>query len=134
MITRQRQSGMSIPGMLAILIMVGFFAMCIIRMTPPYFEYLSVKRIISSISGDFEVEKTTIRDIRRKIDNQFNTNQVYLLQPREVEVYRKKGKTYIDSNYEVRLPIMGPIDAILSFNDLLYEAGQLEPMTGPVPK
>jgi hypothetical protein len=134
MITRQRQSGMSIPGMLAILIMVGFFAMCIIRMTPPYFEYLSVKRIISSISSEFVVEKTSIRDIRRKIDNQFNTNQVYLLQPREVEVYRKKGKTYIDSNYEVRLPIMGPIDAILKFDDLLYEAGQSEPMAGPAPK
>jgi hypothetical protein len=134
MITRQRQSGMSIPGMLAILIMVGFFAMCIIRMTPPYFEYLSVKRIISSISSEFVVEKTSIRDIRRKIDNQFNTNQVYLLQPREVEVYRKKGKTYIDSNYEVRLPIMGPIDAVLKFDDLLYEAGQSEPMVGPAPK
>jgi Domain of unknown function (DUF4845) len=134
MITRQRQTGMSIPGMLAVLIMVGFFVMCIIRMAPPYFEYLSVKRIIASISSEYQAEKTSIRDIRRGIENQFNTNQIYLLQPREVEVYRKKGKMYIDSNYEVRLPIMGPIDAILKFDDLLYEAGQSEPMTGPAPK
>ena len=42
--TRQRQSGMSIPGILVIMIMVGFFVMCAIRMAPPYFEYLSVKR------------------------------------------------------------------------------------------
>jgi hypothetical protein len=131
---RQCQSGMSIPGLLIVMIMVGFFLMCAIRMSPPYFEYLSVKDIISRIANEHDSETQGIRQIRRKIADIFNTNQIYELGPREVEVYRKKGKTYIDSNYEVRLPIMGPIDAILKFDDLLYEAGQSEPMAGPAPK
>jgi hypothetical protein len=134
MITRQRQSGMSIPGILAILIMVGFFVMCGIRMSPPYFEYLSVKRIISDVSSAYEAETQGPRQIRRKLSNLFNTNQIYEIDYKEVEIYRKKGKTYIDANYEVRIPVMGRIDAVLKFDDLLYEAGQSEPMTGPVPK
>jgi hypothetical protein len=134
MITRQRQSGMSIPGILAILIMVGFFVMCGIRMSPPYFEYLSVKRIISDVSSAYEAETQGVRQIRRKLSNLFNTNQIYEIDYKEVEIYRKKGKTYIDANYEVRIPVMGRIDAVLKFDDLLYEAGQSEPMTGPVPK
>ena len=128
--TRQRQSGMSIPGILAVMIMVGFFVMCGLRMSAPYFEYLSVKDIISNISGEHEADKKTIGQIRRKIGNMFNTNQIYELDYKDVEVYRKDGKTYIDGNYEVRVPIMGRIDAIMSFDDLIFQAGNPEPLEG----
>ena len=120
---RQRQAGMSIPGMLAIGIMVGFFVMCGIRMTPVYLEYLTVKRIMTQIAEEFKKEEDTISDIRRKIASMLNTNQVYLLQPREVEVFRKDGKIMIDSNYEARLPVMGRISAIMTFDDLVFVAG-----------
>jgi hypothetical protein len=128
--TRQRQTGMSIPGMLVIAIMVGFFVMCIIRMTPPYFEYLSVKDIIQQVVMEHEPETQSIGQIRRRIDNLFNTNQIYELQAKDVEVYRKDGKTFIDASYEVRIPVMGRIDAVLKFDDLKYVAGNPTPLTG----
>lgn len=120
---RQRQSGMSIPGMLLIAIMVGFFVMCAIRMAPPYFEYLSVKEIVQKVALDYDPATESTGQIRRKLANLFNTNQIYELNPKDVEVYRKDGKTYIDANYEVRIPVMGRIDAVLKFDDLLYIAG-----------
>jgi len=120
---RQRQAGMSIPGMLVIAIMVGFFVMCAIRMTPIYLEYLTVKRIMEDVSSEFKPEEDTIADIRRKISNMLNTNQVYLLQPKEVEVFRKEGKIIIDSNYEARFPVMGIIDGVMRFDDLTFVAG-----------
>jgi hypothetical protein len=120
---RQRQAGMSIPGMLVIAIMVGFFVMCGIRMTPIYLEYLTVKRIMQDVSSEFKPEEDTIADIRRKISNMLNTNQVYLLQPKEVEVFRKDGKIIIDSNYEARFPVMGIIDGVMRFDDLTFIAG-----------
>ena len=97
--TRHRQRGMSIPGMLVIAIMVGFFIMCAIRMSPPYFEYLSVKNIIEQVVMEYEPQTTSIGQIRRKLDNMFNTNQIYELEPKDIEVYRKDGKTYIDARY-----------------------------------
>lgn len=120
---RQRQAGMSIPGMLVIAIMVGFFVMCGIRMTPIYLEYLTVKRIMQDVSSEFKPEEDNIADIRRKISNMLNTNQVYLLQPKEVEVFRKDGKIIIDSNYEARFPVMGIIDGVMRFDDLTFIAG-----------
>jgi|SRR5210317_835724 uncharacterized membrane protein YhiD involved in acid resistance len=128
--TRHRQRGMSIPGMLIIAIMVGFFVMCAIRMSPPYFEYLSVKNIVEQIVMEYEPQTTSIGQIRRKLDNMFNTNQIYELEPKDIEVYRKDGKTYIDARYEVRIPVAGRIDAVLKFDDLLYVAGTPTPLTG----
>lgn len=128
---RQRQSGMSILGMLAIMIMVGFFVMCAIRMMPPYIEYLSVKDIISRIAMETDTTQDSNSDIRRKIANIFNTNQIYKLSYQDVEIYSKGGKTYIDANYEVRLPVLGRIESVLMFDDLLYEVGNPEPLPKP---
>jgi uncharacterized protein YeeX (DUF496 family) len=121
--TRQHQRGMSIPGILAIMAMVGFFVMCALRMTPPYFEYLSVREIVNTIAREHNPEEEDIADIRRRVAMMFNTNQIYDLAPKDVEVFRKDGVTYIDASYEKRVPIMGNIDAVMKFDDLKVVAG-----------
>ncbi len=121
--TRQHQRGMSIPGILAIMAMVGFFVMCALRMTPPYFEYLSVREIVNTIAREHNPEEEDIGDIRRRVAMMFNTNQIYDLKPKDVEVFRKDGVTYIDASYEKRVPIMGNIDAVMKFDDLKVVAG-----------
>jgi len=131
MSARRNQSGMSLLGILCILLMLGFFAMNIIRMVPPYLEYLSVKDIIARIAMDPDNTEASPADIRRKLSNIFNTNQIYLLDPKDVEVYIKSGNTFIDANYEVRLPVMWRIESILKFDDLLYQVGNPNPLTAP---
>ena len=129
MIIQRRQSGMSVLGIIVMLAILGFFAMCLIRMTPPYFEYLSVKDIISRIATEPETADKSSADIRRKIDYVFNTNQIYELSYKDVQVFDRRGKKYIDANYEVRLPIIWKIDAVLKFDDLLYQVGNPAPIT-----
>ncbi|MCB1853960.1 MAG: DUF4845 domain-containing protein [Halieaceae bacterium] len=119
-----RQQGMSIPGMLAVAAMVGFFIMCIVRMAPHYFEYLSVREIITKIAQEYDPDREGIADIRRRIETVFNTNQIYDLKPKDVEVFRKDGRTFIDARYEARVPIMGNVDAIMNFDDLEIETGR----------
>jgi hypothetical protein len=97
-------------------------------MAPPYFEYLSVKGIIERIVLDPETEGLTTSGIRRKIDSIFNTNQIYGLEAKSVEIYRKEGNMFIDSSYEVRVPIAWRIDGVLKFDDLKYRVGDAEPM------
>jgi hypothetical protein len=124
---RHRQTGMSLPGMLCIAVMVGFFVMCILKLAPSYFEYLSVREIMSKVAGEQDPAEHRISDIRLRIANLLNTNQVYAIKPQEVEVFREKGKTYIDANYEVRIPVMWRIDAVMKFDDLKYQVGSAQP-------
>lgn len=130
--TRSRQHGMGIFGILGVLAMLGFFAMCIIKMTPPYLEFLSIRDIVTDIVKDPDSVDKSSSEIRRKLDYTFNTNQIYELDWKDIEVYRKKGRHYIDARYEVRMPIMWRIDAVLKFDDLLFEIGDPTPlMTSP---
>ena len=131
---RSQQQGMSIFGILAILIMVGFFVMTGIRMAPVYFEYLSIKDIVSRTSLEADQEEMSPADIRRRLTTIFNTNQIYGLKAKQVEIYRKKGKTYIDASYEVRQPVLWRIDSVLKFDDLQFEVGNPDPLLTPIPK
>lgn len=126
---RHSQSGISILGVIALLIVLGFFAMCAIRMAPPYFEYLSVKAIIEEVVLDPEMEGASIGTIRRKISNVYNTNQIYETDAKSIEIYRKEGKTIIDAGYEVRIPLVWRIDGVMRFDDLKYQLGVAAPLS-----
>lgn len=122
--TLKHQQGMSIPGMLIIAIMAGFYVMCFVKMVPHYSEYFTIRDIVSTVAEEHQPGTTTVGQVRRRMDKLFNTNQIYAIEIGDVEIYREKGKTYIDASYEARIPIAGRIDAVLNFNDLLYVAGQ----------
>ncbi|MBP6682043.1 MAG: DUF4845 domain-containing protein [Halioglobus sp.] len=119
--TLSYQRGMSIPGMMLIAAMVGFFVMCSILMFPRYMEYLSIRNIVETVAREYNPDEEDLADIRRRLDTMFNTNQINDLQPKDVEVFHKEGRTYIDANYEVRVPIMGIVDAVMTFDDLKIE-------------
>lgn len=121
------QRGMSLPGLLVIAVMVGFFVMAAIRIAPSYIEYLTVKEVVERVASEFKVEEDTIADARRKLATILNTNQVYDIDYKDIEVYREDGKTWIDARYEARVPMVWRIDAVVKFDDLLYEAGRPVP-------
>ena len=121
--THSYQRGMSIPGMLMVAAMVGFFVMCAIRLVPRHLEYLSIREIVTTIAHEYNPEEDNLGDIRRRVDTMFNTNQIYDMQPKDVEIFHKDGRTYIDARYEVRVPIMGIVSAVMTFDDLEIETG-----------
>ena len=125
--TRHRQSGMSILGMLFIAIMVGFFIMMGLRLAPSYFEYMTIKDAVTRTATEYDADKKTIRELRRRVTNLFITNQVYGINPNDIKIYRKEGKTFIDGNYEARIHVVGRIDAIMNFDDLLLQVGPPAP-------
>lgn len=119
--TQTYERGMSLPSMLLVVAMVGFFVMCAIRMFPRYMEYLSIREIVETVAREYNPDEEDLGDIRRRLDTMFNTNQINDLQPKDVEITHKEGRTYIDASYEARVPIMGIVDAVMTFDDLKIE-------------
>jgi cell division protein FtsB len=122
--THRSQRGMGLLGMLLIAIMVGFFVMSAIRIAPGYLQYLSVRDIVIRVAEEYQEEQDTIADIRRKIADYFNTNQIKAIDPREVEITRKEGRVIIDASYEERIPLVWRIDAVVKYDDLAFIAGE----------
>ncbi len=122
--SRRKQRGASLLTTSLFVVMLGFFVLCAVRMFPVYFEYLSIRSIVEKLADEYEPGSTTIAELRNNLASRFNTNQIYALKPRDVEIFRKEGKTHIDASYEVRLPLFWRIDAVMKFDDLVFVAGE----------
>ena len=122
--THRKQGGMGLLGLLLIAIMVGFFVMSGIRIAPGYIEYLSIRDIVIRVAEEYKEDEDTISDIRRKLADYFNTNQIKAIDSREVEITREDGRVVIDASYEDRIPLVWRVDAIVKYDDLSFIAGE----------
>lgn len=118
------QRGMGLLGMLTIATMAGFFAMAGIKITPGYFEYQVIKQNVIRAAEEYDEDRDTLGDIRRDLQTFFNTNQVKLLDARDILIERKEGKVVINANFEHRIPLLWRIDAVVKYDDLTFIAGE----------
>lgn len=118
------QRGMGLLAMLAIAVMIGFFVMSAVRIAPGYIDYLAMRDIAVRVAEEYDEERDTFATLRRKFGDFMNTNQIYAIQPGDIEFKREKGKVIIDAGYEQRLPLLWRIDIVVKYDDLVYVAGE----------
>lgn len=112
----RRQAGVSILGVLVLLALLSFFLTVTIRLFPAWMEGRSVKTAITAVA-EASSAQNSLRDVTKRLQNNFNTNRIEAIKPRDVKVYRDEGKIIIDANYEKRTPLFKGVDAVLMFND-----------------
>jgi len=121
---RAGQQGMGMLSLLIIATMVGFFVMSGIRIAPGFIEYRMIRDVVIAEAEEFDDEEDTIADIRRNLAGSFNTNQIKSLDYREIDIKREDGKVFINANYEDRIPLFWRLDAVVKYDDLVFEAGR----------
>jgi hypothetical protein len=112
----KRQSGMSMFGLLIMMGLFSFFLMVSIRLLPAYMEGRSMKTILEGVVVASNPEEP-LSAIKRRIMNSFIANRVEALRPRQVKVYREKGRIVINANYEKRVPMFQGVDAVIMITD-----------------
>lgn len=118
--TAKYQAGISMPGIAAIAIMIGFFVMAALAMAPSYMEHATVRKVIERVVESPEARKDSTAALRKRISRGFDTNRISALKASDVVLSRKDGKIIINANYESRVHIMFNIDAVMVFDDLEY--------------
>ena len=91
-------------GVLIILLLLSFFLSVTIRLLPTWMEGRAVR---SALQGVVEASNADdpLRNVTKRIESTFNTNRIEGIKPRDVKVYRDKGKIIIEANYEARTPL-----------------------------
>lgn len=122
--TVHRQRGRGLLGLFLITCMVGFFVMSAFRIAPGYLEYLSIRDIVIGVAEEYDPDEDTFADMRRKLADYFNTNQIKTLDAKDIEITRRERKVIINASYEQRVPLIWRIDAVVRYDDLEFIAGE----------
>ena len=110
------QRGMTAIGWLIVLGMLSFFVLLVLRLAPAYLEFYKVKHVIESLKDEPYIGSKTPMEIRSLLQRRIDVNAIDSIQAKDIKIEQSNGKTTITAHYEVRVPIMGNVDAVTKFD------------------
>jgi len=111
-----RQQGMTGIGWLIVLGLIAFFVLLILRLAPGYLEYYKVESALESLQNEPNITKKTPMEIRSLLGRRFDVNAVESISAKDVKIEQRTGRTTVTADYEVRVPMIGNVDAVSKFN------------------
>lgn len=119
MSTVNTQRGMTAIGILFVLALIAFFTLLVLRLAPPYLEHFNVASSLKSLQTETGIQEKTPGEIRSLLQRRFDINDIEHVKKDNVKIEKdsKTGLLKITVAYEVRVPIMVNVDAVVSFSD-----------------
>lgn len=116
---------MTAIGVLFILALIAFFTLLALRLTPPYLEHFSVASSLKSLQQEPGIKGKSVPEIRKLLSRRLDINDVSSVKNEHIKIDRdrKSGRLTISVAYEVRVPILLNVDAVVSFADQVELAG-----------
>ncbi len=111
------QSGMSALGLIATIAVVVAFVVLTLRLGPHYIDFRTLQAVMGDLPGA-EVHEMDKRAILETLQKRFKINNLRSFRARDViSIDRNKSGTTILINYEIREPLLGNADIVLTFNE-----------------
>lgn len=111
-----RQRGMTAIGWLMVLGLIAFFSLIGLRLVPVYLEYFSVVTALESLKKNSDASGDAPRQVVDALMRRLDISDVKSVKPANVKVLNEGGALKVAVNYEVRVPLMGNLDALATFN------------------
>jgi hypothetical protein len=114
---RSRQSGATIWQLVAIGFLVIIFALLLMKLLPPYLSDLKISSALSSLQKQAAAGPMSRKEILIALEKRFDIDDVTSVDLRQDVIIEKRGRTAIVTiDYEVQVPMMFNISALLEFN------------------
>ena len=107
------QRGMSLIGLMAWAIIIGFIGYVAVRVLPTLNEYLTVQRAVDRVASD---APTTVGEVRRAFDKQKDIEySIGSISGKDLEVTKENDKLVIRFAYDKEIPIVEPVYLLLKY-------------------
>ena len=112
----REQTGLTAIATIAIIILVGCIAFLALKLIPVYLEYFNVVSSVNSLAEDPDIARKSKAEVLELLRRRFEINDVHRVPPEGIKFTRADGVTTILVQYEARVPIVGNIDVVASFD------------------
>lgn len=107
------QRGLSLIGLMAWAIIIGFIGYVAVRVLPTVNEYLTVQRAVNRVASE---GPTTVAEVRRAFDKQKDIEySISSISGKDLEVTKENEKLVIRFAYDKEIPIVEPVYLLLKY-------------------
>lgn len=107
--------GLSMVGWLVLIVIAIVLGTAAIRIIPAYMEYGTINTAINNTLQDNRLSLQSDNEIRQSLDRRLSVNNVSAVSSRDVSISRESGMLHLGLSYEVREPLFGNVDLVISF-------------------
>lgn len=105
------ESGVSLSGLIVVLVVLGALALVAIRTAPALIEYRAVKTAIARAKA----QGGTPQEIRQAFDKNAGVNEVDAIRGRDLAITREGEEVQVSFAYEKRVPLAGNVSLLFDF-------------------
>jgi hypothetical protein len=122
---RSGQRGMTLIGFLLMFLLIGFFTLLVIKLVPLYLEHYKIVSSLNSLKAEPGWAEKSKDEIQKMLQRRWDVNSVdTVVANKDVQYSREGGRVKVRVAYEAVTHIMGNVDALLTFDDMV----QSEPL------
>ncbi len=116
-----KQHGLSLVGLIMVLIVLGFFGVIGAQIGPTFLEYRAITRVI-----DLAKTSGTVADIKQSFNKQADVNYITSLKADDLQISKENGEFIISFEYDKKIPLVGPASILLEYKGSTAPAKKLK--------
>ncbi len=117
MIVTRSQKGMSVLSWMVMLAVVAFLASAVFKMVPHYLDYMSMKKIITSVETDKAADIRTVGDFYTHVSKGMSVNSIRDLDmEKALKVTIENNEFHAHLKYEKREALIENLDLVARFD------------------
>lgn len=113
--SKNNQKGMTGISIASLLVVIGFVILMFLKIMPIYFDSFKVGDVVSSLNEERGLGDLPHNEIRRMILKRLDVNMVSDVTKDDIFIEKIKSMVIVDVEYEVRKPLFGNLDVVISF-------------------
>jgi len=111
---------MTLIGFLLMFLLIGFFALLVIKMVPLYLEHFKIVSSLNALKSEPNWADKPKDEIQRILQRRWDINSVdSVLAKNDVQYSRENGRVKVRVAYEAVTHVMGNVDLLLTFDDMI---------------
>jgi Tfp pilus assembly major pilin PilA len=115
----RRQRGMTVIGMLLLIIVIAFVALIAMKVVPMYVQYFSIKSTIESIRKEQQVAQMSAQDIQNAIQKRFDIGYVDNIMARDLKIRNDRNGRVLDLVYQDERTLFYGLSVVLKVNEAI---------------
>ena len=115
----ERQRGMTLIGMLLLLILIGFVAVIAMKVVPVYVQYYSIKSTIESVRKEPMLAQMTPTDIQKAIDRRFTIGYVENVKASDLKIRNERNIRVLELKYDDERELFYGLYVMLKVNEVI---------------
>jgi Tfp pilus assembly major pilin PilA len=114
-----RQDGMTVIGMLLLLVVIGFVALIAMKVVPMYVQYFSIKSTIESVRKEPQIAQMSPQDIQNAIQKRFDIGYVENVTARDLKIRNDRSGRVLDLVYQDERTLFYGLSVVLKVNEAI---------------